>query len=145
MSAETSAMSEETSGETHSTFQQAQETAGQVAQQAWRQTSSVLETQRGRAAQSLTAMGQALRQSGQELRRSDMGPMGQVPERLADQVDTVAGYVSSRSVDELIADAEQFARDNPALFVAGTVALGVFIARFLKSSSASSAGGSDGR
>lgn len=125
-----------------SALQQAQNSAAQAAKQARQQATSALESQKGKATESLSAMSQALRQSGHELRHNDMGPVAQVPVKAADQVDKLSSYLSSKSVAEIIADAEQFARENPATYLAAAVALGVLAARFLKTTSP--AGGSSG-
>jgi hypothetical protein len=78
-------------------------------------------------------VGDALRHSGRQMREQDAGPMSQVPDKAADQIDKLSEYLSSKSVDELVADVEEFGRQNPVLFVGGAFAVGVLAARFLKS------------
>jgi hypothetical protein len=121
--------------QTQATLQQAQDAAAQAADQARRQASSMLDGQRTQAAQSLSTMGQALRQSSQQLREQDAGPVAQLPDRAADQIERISGYLSNTSVEEIISDAEAFARQNPAVFLGGAFVLGLLAARFLKSSS----------
>lgn len=55
---------------------------------------------------------------------------------LAQNMTTLAGSLRGKSIDELLQQAGKLARDNPALFVTGSVALGFGLSRFLKASSA---------
>jgi hypothetical protein len=128
-------VTEQVKHQTQATLQQAQDAAAQAADQARQQASSMLDSQRSRAAQSLSTMGSALRQTGQQLQEQNAGPIAQLPERAADEVEKVSGYLSSTSVEEIVADAENFARRNPAIFLGGAFTLGLLAARFLKSSS----------
>jgi hypothetical protein len=47
----------------------------------------------------------------------------------------VAGYLTARDVDQLVSEAEAFARRQLAAFLGGAFALGFLVSRFLKSSS----------
>ncbi|WP_141230151.1 hypothetical protein [Pseudomonas sp. Irchel 3A5] len=53
---------------------------------------------------------------------------------LAQNMTTLAGNLRGKSIDELLQQAGKLARDNPALFVTGSVALGFGLSRFLKAS-----------
>jgi hypothetical protein len=53
---------------------------------------------------------------------------------LAQNMTTLAGNLRGKSIDELLQQASKLARDNPALFVTGSVALGFGLSRFLKAS-----------
>lgn len=53
---------------------------------------------------------------------------------LAQNMTTLAGNLRGKSIDELLQQAGRLARDNPALFVTGSVALGFGLSRFLKAS-----------
>jgi hypothetical protein len=53
---------------------------------------------------------------------------------LAQNMTTLAGNLRGKSIDELLRQAGKLARDNPALFVTGSVALGFGLSRFLKAS-----------
>lgn len=57
---------------------------------------------------------------------------------IAQYVSSVANSLRSKNTDELINDAKRMARDNPALFIAGSVAIGLGIARLAKSGTSSS-------
>ena len=124
---------------------QAKQQASQLADQAKQQVSSQLSSQKTRAAEGLGSVAQALRQTSQQLRDQDQGPMPQYVERAADQIERISGYLQDKDVSQLVDDVERYARRQPALFLGGAFVLGLIGARFLKSSSQSSAGsyGSD--
>ena len=113
---------------------QAQEAAGQVADQAKQQATSQLETQKGRAVDSLVTVAQALRQTGQHLHEQQQDPVGGYVEQAAERVERVTNYLRTHDVPQLVAETQDFARRQPGLFLAGAVALGFIGARFLISS-----------
>ncbi|MBV9358589.1 MAG: hypothetical protein JO023_24015 [Chloroflexi bacterium] len=113
---------------------QAQQTAGQVTGQATEQATSQLENQKGRLVDTLVTVSQALRQTGQQLNQQEQGTVAGYVERTAEQVDRTTNYLRSHEVRELLADTQDLARREPALFLAGALALGFVGARFLMSS-----------
>src|SRR5215212_2819772 len=120
--------------------------AGQVVGQARDQMSSRLAGQKDRAAEGLTSIAQALRQTGQQLRDQNQQAVTGYIDGAASQVERVSNYLRQNDLGGLIDDVEQFARRQPALFLGGTFVLGMLGARFLKSSrpSTGSAGGYPG-
>lgn len=121
--------------------EQAKDQAGQLADQAKQQVSSRLTTQKDRAAESLSGVAQALRQTGANLREQDQSGMTQYVEQAADQVERLSGYIQNRELPQLMDEVERFARRQPTLFLGGAFVLGLIGARFLKSSSSSSTAG----
>jgi len=113
---------------------QAQSAAGQVSEQAKQQASSQLESQKGRAVDSLVTVAQALRQTGQHLQQQDQSAVAGYVEQAAERVETVTNYLRGRDVPQLMADTQDFARRQPALFLTGAIALGFLGGRFLMSS-----------
>jgi hypothetical protein len=113
---------------------QAQQTASQVAGQAREQAAARLTGQKDRAADGLTNVAQALRQTGQQLRDQDQQAFTGYIESAASQVERVSNYLRQRDLGQLIDDVEYFARRQPALFLGGTFVAGLLGARFLKSS-----------
>jgi len=77
---------------------------------------------------------QALRQTGQHLQQQEQGAVGGYVEQAAERVESMTNYLRSRDVPELVADTQDFARHQPALFLTGALALGFIGARFLMSS-----------
>lgn len=53
---------------------------------------------------------------------------------MSSQMSEFASSLSDKSADELVQDAQRLARNNPAVFLAGSVALGFGLARFFKAS-----------
>lgn len=135
-----SLVTEQVQSQAQQVAQQAQQKAGQVANQAKQQTTSVLASQKDKAASSLDNVAQALRQTSQQL-QEQQGGISQLGNKAADQVDSVSQYLRSKDVNELVNDAEGYARNNPGIFLAGALALGFLAARFLKSSPSSAGNG----
>jgi glucan phosphorylase len=82
----------------------------------------------------------ALRRAGQQLRDENGATIAaSIADRMAMRLDTINSSVANKDLDQIVADVERFARGNPAVFLGGAAALGFLAARFLKSSSGSSA------
>jgi hypothetical protein len=110
-----------------------QEQVGSVATQAQDQVKSRLATQKDSAAESLSGVAQALRQTGQQLRdQNQSAPVGLLDEAAA-QVERLSGYLQGNDLNRLVGDIESFARRQPALFLGGAFLVGLVGARFLKS------------
>jgi len=120
---------------------QAHQAAGQVVDQARQQMSSRLVGQKDRAADGLTNVAHALRQTSQQLRDQDQKAVTGYIESAASQVERISSYLKQNDLGGLIDDVEHFARRQPVLFLGGTFVLGLLGARFLKSSRPSTAAG----
>jgi hypothetical protein len=104
---------------------------GNVQQEATRRmTDQIHFTQEG-----LGSTAHAIRSASQELRSNDQAMFADVIDRAAEQIDGVANYLRDKDLDQLVGDAENFARRQPVIFVAGATMLGILAGRFLKSSS----------
>jgi vacuolar-type H+-ATPase subunit H len=115
--------------------QQATETVGQLASSAKHQVTSQIDTQKQKASDTLTSVARALRQTGSQLRSQDQAPVADYTSKAADQVERLSTFLRDHDVNDILHEAEQFARRSPALFLGGAFALGLLGARFLKSSS----------
>jgi len=124
-------------------FSQVKESAGTVATEAIGQVkekaSSVLDEQKTTLASGVASVADSIRQVGENI--SSTNENNQVAalaskygETLAGQVEKFSSYIDDKEIRELITDVEKFAKRNPLLFVGGAFALGIFAARFLKSS-----------
>lgn len=89
-----------------------------------------------RAGHEVRSLAGALRRSGSELEgEAGGGSMTRITSGVADRLDRVGGYLEQAKGDDLLRDAERFARKQPWL-VAGAAALAGFTAsRLLKASS----------
>jgi hypothetical protein len=114
--------------------EQAQSTVGQVTDQARQQATSHLEGQKGQAAESIGGMADAARNLGQQLRQQDQPGMARYVEQAADKIQGFSDYLRRTDVNEMLEDAQGFARQQPALFLGGAFLVGLVAARFLKSS-----------
>jgi hypothetical protein len=55
--------------------------------------------------------------------------------QLASGINGFASRLKEGSVDDLVSDAQRFAKSNPTMFLLGSVGVGMLLARFLKASS----------
>lgn len=113
---------------------QAKEQTGQMVEKARGSAFQAVDQQKHRAADSLGSVAQALRQTGDSLHSSDQGALGQYADRAADAIEQFSSQLHDKSVEELLSDAERFARREPELFLGGAVLLGLLASRFLKAS-----------
>jgi hypothetical protein len=118
---------------THSTETNSTNTGivGKVREQATAQLSS----QKDKATDGLGSVAQAVRQTTQHLRDNQHETVAHYAEQAAEQIERFSQGLKNKDVGELMNDAQQLARRQPALFVGGAFALGLLGARFLKSSS----------
>lgn len=90
--------------------------------------------QKDLATDGLGSVAHAVRQSTQQLREQRHDTVAQYVEQAADQLDRLSTRLKEKNVDELVRDAQRFARQRPALFIGSAFALGLVGARFFKSS-----------
>jgi len=121
-------------GGTPAVVDQVKHAATEVGSQAKEKVDSALEAQRERAAGSIGGIADAIRETGRALRSKQPSTPAEYADKAADQIDRVGSYFRDRTIGDLIADVERFARREPAIFVGTTFALGLVAARFLKSS-----------
>jgi hypothetical protein len=115
---------------------QAQEKTKQVMGQAQEKAISALSDRKSQAAEGLGSVAQAIRQTGDQLRQQDQATfVAEYADKVANQVERFSNQLRERDVEQFIGDAQDLARRQPGLFLGGAFALGVFLARFLKSSS----------
>jgi len=110
------------------------ERAGDVAQEARKTAESGLASGKERAAKELDHVAQAIRKTGQELRVQDGATLTPYLDRAARGVDSMAEYLHTHKLQQVLGDVEQFARREPALFLGGAFVAGLIGGRFLKSS-----------
>ncbi|MDX1415807.1 MAG: hypothetical protein R3293_16540 [Candidatus Promineifilaceae bacterium] len=113
---------------------EAQQQAAVLAEQAKVEAKSSLETQKEIAARELHGVASALRQTGSTLSEQDQTMFAQYSNRFADQVEQASSYLEEHDLEDLVQEAEDFARRQPELFIGGAFTLGLLAARFLKSS-----------
>jgi hypothetical protein len=94
-----------------------------------------LRTQKDRAVDGIGSVAAAVRQSTDHLRKNHHETIAQYVDDAVGQLERFSRRLKERNVGELLGEAQQFARRNPAMFIGSAFALGLLGARFLKSSS----------
>lgn len=97
---------------------------------------SLLEEQKRQIADRISGVAEALRAGAHPLEQSQSRVIARYLEAAAGQVDDLSHSMRQRRWSELVADAEDFSRRNPTLFVLGSVAVGFVIGRLLWTSTA---------
>jgi hypothetical protein len=91
-----------------------------------------LETRKRMAAEQIEEVAHALSRAGEQL--ESQPTLAGYASQIATSVSNIATRLRDGSIEELIDDTRQLARRNPGLFMLGSFAAGMALARFLKSS-----------
>ncbi len=70
----------------------------------------------------------------EELKSQNQESLADYAGQLAGSMKDFAESLRQRNLDELVKDTQQLARNNPTLFLMGSVAVGIALSRFLKAS-----------
>lgn len=122
---------EEGRGEMGSIVSQTKEMVANIGAKAKETVTDRLSNRQSRSALELNGIADALRQKGEELDGSVLGP---IVSAAAEKVDRASEYIMDAKLGDVVKSTESFARREPALFLGGAFALGVLCARILKSS-----------
>lgn len=112
----------------------AKSAADKAAEEAKKYSSKKMEEGRDRAASELGKVAHAASTAASDLEGQQQETISHYVNEMADRVNSLAEGLRGKSVDQLVDDAKAIARKNPALFVAGSVAIGIGLSRFLKAS-----------
>lgn len=118
--------------------------AKQAADEVKTQGMSQLEGYRETAADELEKVAQSAKAAAQELEGQDRLGLSSYVSTMAQSMVKLSDDLRGKSVDELFQDVNRLARDNPGLFIAGSVALGFGLTRFARASSKRAAQGDYG-
>lgn len=91
---------------------------------------------RDTAADQIEALAKGAKSMVSELQTSDTLGMSDYLADMAESMSGLAGNLRGKSAEQLLHDGAELARNNPALFIAGSIALGFGLSRFLKAGSA---------
>jgi hypothetical protein len=108
--------------------------ASETFEEARRQGKSRVSTEKNRAAEQAGKLSDALGEASARLRDEGEPSLARYTDQLASSISGLAEKFRERSVDDLLRDTRDLARREPALFLAGSVALGFAISRFFKAS-----------
>jgi len=114
---------------------QAKDVLGDTVDKVREQAVSQADQQKSKAAETLNTVAGAVRQTGDQLRQQDQGPIAQYVDTAANQIERLATYLNNRDINDMAIELQHFARRQPALFIGGAFVAGMLAARFLKSSS----------
>ena len=90
---------------------------------------------RDSAAEQIEALAQGAKSFAGELQGQDTLGMADYLSDMAQSMSGLAGNLRGKSAEQLLHDATDMARSNPTLFIAGSIALGFGLSRFLKAGS----------
>ena len=114
---------------------EAREQAADVAQSAKAQARRLAEQQKEAGANQLGGIAHAVDSAADEL-ENQMPQSAEYIHEMADKLESAAKSLRERNVDDLLRQAGDLARQQPAMFFAGAVLTGFALSRFLKRSSA---------
>jgi ElaB/YqjD/DUF883 family membrane-anchored ribosome-binding protein len=109
-----------------------QDAASGIIDQASRTASSQASRTMSRAGDTLEQVARAVRESGSQMRQERPEIAG-VADTVATRVEQASTYLREHDAQEVRAEAERFARRQPALVVAGGLVAGLVIGRLLRS------------
>lgn len=118
---------------------EAKHTATEKLGEAKARAESAVDERKTQTADRLQGIAGALRETSTKLQDQEEDTFASYAATAADQVDKFSGYLRNQNVGDLLQDVESFARRQPELFLAGTLAAGFLLGRFFKSSAASQA------
>jgi hypothetical protein len=108
-----------------------------VTEQVRQQADSMISEQKGMAADRLHTLADTLRQTSRQLEEQQEGTVGRYAEIVAEQIDMASDFLRTRNTGDLIGEVQRLARRSPEAFVAGSLAVGFLIGRFIKGPSRS--------
>ena len=123
--------------------QQGQQYAGQAAGLIGARVKGAATQQKDALATGISDVAQILKQNGDSFRQQNIGAFA-APyiDQAATKLEEVGTTIKGKDMDEVLRDAEQFARVQPTVFLGAAALIGFFAARFLKSSGASASAAS---
>lgn len=118
--------------------------ARQMAEQVKNQGRTQLEGYRETAADEIEKVAKSAKAAAQELEGQDRLGLSSYVSDMAQNMVQLSDSLRGKSVDELFQDLNRIARNNPALFITGSIALGFGLTRFARASSKRAAHGDYG-
>lgn len=127
------------SGEAQATAQRAadqvkEDTAG-LTEEAKRLAQDTAEKQKSAAAEQISRVAAALHSAAHELDQGDGTGFGRYADQAAGSLDRLSERIRNKDVRSILGDVEDFARNQPVLFITGAVAIGFALGRFFRASS----------
>lgn len=114
---------------------QAQEQAVKIVGEARQQVEATVQAQTARGSTIASVLGSTLHDASKQLRNQNETTVATYLDQAADQVEQLGTMLDSQDYRQLVGTVQGFARQQPLLFFAAAIAVGVVGAKFLKSSS----------
>ncbi len=108
--------------------------ASELAHGAGEQVQEAVNRKKDQAADRLASIAGAVREAARSLQQQDPGGLARHADAAARQIERASGYLRERDLRGLARETEDLARRRPELFLAGSVLVGLALARLLKSS-----------
>jgi ElaB/YqjD/DUF883 family membrane-anchored ribosome-binding protein len=105
--------------------------AGRIGEQMREAAEELLREQKERVAAAVHGLADALRQAAHTFEREESRITARYIDQAAAQIDRLSETMRRRSLQDMLASAEDIARRQPALFVTGAVAIGFVVGRVL--------------
>jgi len=112
---------------------EAKDTAREKGEELKHEAKQKAEALTSRAGDRISAVAHALRRAGDELRSEGEERLASYTADAASQVERFGSYLEDEDPKHMLRDIERIARNNPAIFIGSTLALGVLAGRFLRS------------
>lgn len=128
-----------------SSAQQLKDDASSLADNARSEAQDKVEDLRGTAADKVDTLAEGIQAAASKFEGDDIGHMSEYVTELAESLGRLSSSMRDKSGDELLKEVTRLARDNPALFVTGSIAVGFGLARFAKASTSHSGSSSQAR
>ena len=116
-----------------STTAELKDSAREMKDQAVDKAKSMFSGQKDQAVGELSAVAQALHRTGSEL-ENEHPTVGKFTRQTASKIESFVRTIEDKEPDQILSDVKRMARNNPAAFIGGAMALGFIAARFLKTS-----------
>jgi len=117
----------------------AEETASTLVDQAQQVASAQANSQMTRAASLLDGVAQSLYETSTSM-REQQPQIASVADQAASRVEGFSSYLRDHDMNDVVRDAESYARREPLIFLGAAFAVGFIAARFLKASSPNNGG-----
>ena len=99
------------------------------------QGAAKLEEYRENAAGQIETLAQSAKSAADSMQDNDSLGLSRYVSEVAETMTTLADQLRHQSADQLLQQGARLARDNPGLFITGSIALGFGLSRFLRASS----------
>lgn len=114
--------------------QDLQEDAQALLDSAREQGSAKLDEYRETAADQIETLAQTAKSAAEQMQDNDTLGLSHYVTDVAQGMTSFASSLRNKSAEQLLQQAGQLAKDNPALFITGSIALGFGLSRFLRAS-----------